>query len=75
MPEVPLLPTDTLEIRGAKVSSYCTYGNCVEVGESADGSIVVRNNTDVSRRVAVVFTRREWADFVLGVKAGEFDYR
>ena len=74
MPEVPLLPTDTLEIRGAKVSSYCTYGNCVEVGEGVNGSIVVRNNTDISGRVAVAFTRREWADFVRGVKAGEFDY-
>jgi hypothetical protein len=54
-----------------QVSSYCSYGNCVEVGRSADGVVLVRDSKN--RAQALAFTDEEWAAFVAGVKAGEFD--
>jgi hypothetical protein len=45
---------------------------CVEVAESPEGAVVVRN----SRRLelgGLSFTRREWNAFVRGIKDGEFD--
>ena len=56
-----------------QVSSYCSYGNCVEVGRSADGVVLVRDTKDRAQQ-ALVFTDEEWAAFVAGVKAGEFDF-
>lgn len=56
-----------------KISSYCTYGNCVEVGTALDGSVIVRVRGDGDRIGSVTFTREEWAAFLKGVKAGEFD--
>ncbi|MEC3982318.1 DUF397 domain-containing protein [Amycolatopsis sp. H20-H5] len=47
-------------------------GQCVEVAESPDGSRFVRDTKDKSK-VPHYFTAPEWAAFVLGVKAGEFD--
>ena len=55
-----------------KISSYCNIGGCVEVGQ-ADGAVVVRDSKDAERRHALTFTTDEWAAFVRGVKAGEFD--
>ena len=55
-----------------RVSSYCSYGNCVEVGRSADG-VVVRDTKDRTRE-PLRFDGQEWADFVSGVKNGEFDF-
>jgi hypothetical protein len=55
-------------------SSYCTYGNCVEVGRSADGQFAVRDSKDPSPGRVLMFTGEEWATFILGVKAGEFDH-
>ena len=56
-----------------QVSSYCSYGNCVEVGRSADGVVLVRDTKDRAQQ-ALAFTDEEWAAFVAGVKAGEFDF-
>jgi hypothetical protein len=56
-----------------KTSSFCNFGDCVEVGHSPDGSVIVRDTKDVSRSVALTFTPDEWTAFVRGVKAGEFD--
>lgn len=56
-----------------KTSSFCNFGDCVEVGQSSDGSFVVRDTKDAERRQALTFTRDEWAAFVAGVRAGEFD--
>jgi hypothetical protein len=56
-----------------QVSSYCSYGNCVEVGRSADGVVLVRDTKDRAQQ-ALAFTDEEWAVFVAGVKAGEFDF-
>jgi hypothetical protein len=55
-----------------KVSSFCSMGNCVEVGAAPGGGIAVR---DSKRREAghVVFPVEEWRSFLVGVRAGEFD--
>jgi hypothetical protein len=55
-----------------RISSYCSMGNCVEVGRSADGGVVVRDTKD--RALQLAFSDDEWAAFVAGVKAGEFDF-
>ena len=54
------------------VSSFCSLGGCVEVGRTADGTVLVRDTKD--RAQALTFTDEEWVAFVAGVKAGEFDF-
>ena len=56
-----------------KVSSFCSFGNCVEVGRSPEGTVVVRDTKDRGQE-ALTFTDEEWVAFVAGVKAGEFDF-
>jgi hypothetical protein len=56
-----------------RVSSFCSFGNCVEVGRSAEGSVVVRDTKDRGQE-PLTFTDEEWTAFVAGVKAGEFDF-
>ena len=56
-----------------KISSYCSFGGCVEVGRTPDGAILVRDTKDRSQH-ALSFTEEEWMAFVGGVKAGEFDF-
>ena len=56
-----------------QVSSFCDGGGCVEVGRTADGTWIVRDAKDAARATSLVFTAGEWAAFVQGVKAGEFD--
>lgn len=51
-------------------SSYCNFGDCVEVSATAL-LVYVWNSAKTS--VVVSFTHEEWATFLLGVKAGEFD--
>jgi hypothetical protein len=58
-----------------RTSSFCNFGECVEVGEAPDGTWVVRDTKDAARSAALRFTADEWAAFVQGVKAGEFDPR
>ncbi|MHA6792144.1 DUF397 domain-containing protein [Pseudonocardia bannensis] len=55
-----------------KVSSFCSWGDCVEVGRTPEGQVAVRDSKDRERR-PLVFTADEWAAFVAGVKNGEFD--
>lgn len=45
---------------------------CVEVGDDADGGRWVRDTKDRTRP-AHYYTPIEWAAFLNGVKAGEFD--
>jgi hypothetical protein len=47
-------------------------GNCVEVRVLADGRVEVRNSRIPGVRLPP-FTGDEWAAFVAGVHAGEFD--
>ena len=53
-------------------SKSSNNGECVEVGERADGLVAVRNSND-REAGTVVFTRAEMRAFVLGCRAGEFD--
>lgn len=55
-----------------KVSSFCSFGNCVEVGRSPEGAVMVRDTKDRAQELR--FTDEEWVAFVAGVKAGEFDF-
>ena len=56
-----------------RVSSFCSFGNCVEVGRNDEGAVLVRDTKDRAQQ-ALAFTDEEWAAFVAGVKAGEFDF-
>ncbi|RZU50132.1 uncharacterized protein DUF397 [Krasilnikovia cinnamomea] len=47
-------------------------GNCVEVAENLPGIVAVRDTKDRDGGT-LVFTDAEWAAFIGGVKAGEFD--
>ena len=51
-------------------SSFCTRGECVEVA-APQGRVLVRATNDTATSLS--FTDDEWASFVRGVKAGEFD--
>jgi Domain of unknown function (DUF397) len=55
-----------------RTSSRCSAGGCVEVASLPDGGAVVRDTKD--RTVGLMFDGQEWADFVAGVKNGEFDF-
>ena len=55
------------------VSSFCSFGNCVEVGRSPEGAVLGRDTKDRAQE-ALAFTDEEWTAFVAGVKAGEFDF-
>ena len=52
-------------------STFSGNNGCVEVARLGDGA-VVRDTKDRSGPV-LRFTEAEWAAFVAGVKAGEFD--
>ena len=55
-----------------RISSFCSFGGCVEVGRSPDGAVLVRDTKDRAQQ-PLAFSDEEWAAFVAGVKAGEFD--
>jgi predicted DNA-binding transcriptional regulator YafY len=51
----------------------CNMGNCVEIGQSPDGAVLMRDTKNPAQQ-ALTFTDEEWVAFVAGVKAGEFDF-
>jgi hypothetical protein len=51
-------------------SSFCEATNCVEVKDI--GTTVLLRDTVVPEAF-VIIGQRDWADFIQGVKAGEFD--
>jgi hypothetical protein len=54
-----------------RTSSYCSDGACVGVAiDAGEVTVVDTKSGDAS---ALRFTPAEWAAFVAGVKAGEFD--
>jgi len=53
-----------------KKSSFCILGGCVEVAQKKNG-ISVRRATN--RKKVLNFSKKEWRDFLKGVKGGEFD--
>lgn len=56
-----------------KTSSFCSGGECVEVGMLPLGAVTVRDTKDRSREL--VFSSQEWAAFVAEIKNGTFDAR
>ena len=56
-----------------KTSSFCSGGDCVEVGMLQEGVVAVRDTKDRSRELR--FSSQEWAAFVAGIKRGTFDAR
>lgn len=65
----------TVDLTGAlwRKSSYSNGngGNCVEVADGFTGVMPVRDSKD-PQGPALLFRADAWADFLAGVKAGEF---
>jgi len=55
-----------------KTSSFCSLGDCVEIGRAPSDDFLVRDSK-ARDRAPLEFTVDEWAAFVAGVKNGEFD--
>ena len=54
-------------------STACPGGpDCVEVAQRPDGFVAVRDSKDPAGPV-LEFTATEWAAFLAGVRAGQFD--
>lgn len=56
-----------------RTSSFCSAGGCVEVALLPDGHVAVRDSKAPGTST-LVYSAREWTDFVAGVKDGEFDF-
>jgi Domain of unknown function (DUF397) len=54
-----------------KTSSFCSGGECVEVGMLPQGGVAMRDTKDRTRHLE--FSSEEWAAFVAEVKNGSFD--
>ena len=52
-------------------SSYCSTGACVEIAQ-VSGQFMLRDSKNPDT-TPFVFSREEWATFIQGVRAGEFD--
>ena len=63
-----------IEFRISSFSNIDPVPFCVAVGQIQDGSVVVRRSQDSDPAKALIFTKKEWAAFVKGVKEGEFDF-
>jgi hypothetical protein len=53
-------------------SRACNNSACVQVAHLPGGMVALRDSKDTAKP-AHVFDREEWAAFVTGVKAGDFD--
>jgi hypothetical protein len=53
-------------------SSLCSNSACVQVAHLQGGMVAIRDSKDI-RKAAHIFDGEEWAAFISGVKAGEFD--
>jgi hypothetical protein len=52
-------------------SSHHSEGRCAEVGTDRYGVVYIRSSDPAS--AAVALTPTAWAEFIAGIKAGEFD--
>lgn len=62
------MQVDQLKFRTSSRCSEGCGGACVEFAQTPEG--VVLQDT---RGIRVNYTSQEWADFLVGAKAGEFD--
>jgi len=62
------------EFRISSFSNIDPVPYCVAVGQTQDGSVAVRRSQDSDSAKSLTFTKEEWAVFVKGVKANEFDF-
>ena len=57
-----------------KSSWSAANGHCIEMAELPDGTVAVRDSKDSGpERPILVFPRRGWNAFLLGVNANDFD--
>jgi hypothetical protein len=63
---------DLTGVRWRKSTRSNASGDCVEVAFVPDGSVAVRDTKDRDGGTQL-YSRAEWAAFIGGVKAGEFD--
>lgn len=55
----------------ARISSFCSGGDCVAIGWDGPDLIAVRDTKNLDPGLR--FTTEEWEAFLLGVKNNEFD--
>jgi hypothetical protein len=53
-------------------SRFCNNSACVQVAHLPGGMVALRDSKNTARP-AHVFNQEEWAAFITGVKAGDFD--
>ena len=57
-----------------RISSFCTSGGCVEVGQAvSDDAVIVRDSKDPMRSVSITFGGRQWTAFLDGIRCGDFN--
>jgi hypothetical protein len=62
----------TAELEWRRSSMCGQHGSCVEVAETPDGGVAIRDGEAAGAGPLLFFSRDEWDAFVAGVKAGEF---
>jgi hypothetical protein len=73
-PSLSFANGNCVEAKWQKASASSGQGNCAEVaGLPLGGGVAVRDSKDPGGPV-LVFTPAEWAAFLDGAKAGEFDH-
>lgn len=56
-----------------RTSTFCSHGDCVEVGmEPSGGVVAVRDTKDRERQLE--FGLEDWVTFTTYVKAGRYDF-
>lgn len=63
-----------VKFRSSSFSNIDPVPFCVAVGQTEDGRIAVRRSQDSDPAQTVFFDKEEWAAFIKGAKAGEFDF-
>lgn len=53
------------------ISSFCSGGDCIAVEREPGGNVALSDSKNPGP--SLLFTAQEWAAFILGAKAGEFD--
>ncbi|MFJ6618097.1 DUF397 domain-containing protein [Kitasatospora sp. NPDC091335] len=66
------MPAGSIDAVWIKSSASSPNGQCVEVAATWEGNVAVRNSRD-PEGPALLFTPAEWAAYLSGAKAGEFD--